>query len=147
MVPARLTVVTLGARDLPALRSFYERLGWALAVDTPEFVAFATQGAVLTLWGLDDLAREAHVEAAQPQSGIRLNLAVNVDEPEHVDMAIDTVRAAGGRVTQEPADTDFGGRTAYFVDPEDNLWEVVWVPDDSAVHETIRHAGGFGPAA
>jgi catechol 2,3-dioxygenase-like lactoylglutathione lyase family enzyme len=143
MVPARLTVVTIGARDLPALRAFYERLGWELAVDTPDFVAFATQGAVLTLWGLDTLAREARV-AAPPQPGIRLNLAVNVEAPEQVDAAIDTVRAAGGRVTQEPADTDFGGRTAYFADPEDNVWEVVWVPTKSAMHEAIRRAGGFG---
>jgi hypothetical protein len=28
MVPARLNVVTLGARDLARLRSFYSALGW-----------------------------------------------------------------------------------------------------------------------
>jgi catechol 2,3-dioxygenase-like lactoylglutathione lyase family enzyme len=28
MIPPRLNVVTLGARNLPRLRAFYEALGW-----------------------------------------------------------------------------------------------------------------------
>jgi hypothetical protein len=27
-VPPRVSVITLGARDVPGLREFYERLGW-----------------------------------------------------------------------------------------------------------------------
>ncbi len=146
MVPARLTVVTLGARDLGVLRRFYAGLGWRIAVDLPEIVAFETQGAVLSLFGLEDLAGDARLGAAPPEDGVRSSLAVNVDRPEEVDEAVATVRAAGGRITKAPVETDFGGRSAYFADPEDNVWEIVWIPLDNAMQAVIARAGGFGPA-
>ena len=145
MVPARLTVITLGARDLAALRSFYLGLGWSLAVDVEEEIAaFQLQGAVLSLFGLDDLAADGHVAAVPPAEGIRFSLAINVDEPQHVDQTIAAVKKAGGRVTKEPVDTHFGGRSAYFADPEDNFWEVVWVPPDSLMAAAVRRASGAG---
>jgi uncharacterized glyoxalase superfamily protein PhnB len=45
-----------------------------------------------------------------------------------VDAAIALARRAGARVTREPEDAFWGGRTAYFADPEGNLWEVAWNP-------------------
>ena len=35
---------------------------------------------------------------------------------------------------------DWGGRTAYFADPEDNYWEVAWVPPDSNMAELLKQA-------
>lgn len=140
MVPARITAATLGVRDLAAVRAFYERLGWPLEVSVDDFVAFRTQGIVLTLYELDRLAADAR---ANPDgTGFKgSNLALNVGAPEDVDAVIDEVRAAGGRIVAEPEDKEFGPRTAYFADPEDNYWEVVWVPGDSSVAELIRAAG------
>ena len=37
-------------------------------------------------------------------------------------------REAGAQVLAEPTDRDWGGRSAYFADPEGNAWEVAWVP-------------------
>lgn len=31
-------------------------------------------------------------------------------------------------LAKEPGDAVWGGRFAYFADPEDNLWEVAWNP-------------------
>ena len=45
-----------------------------------------------------------------------------------VDTAIEVVREAGGRVLAEPAAREWGGRSGYFSDPEDNVWEVAWLP-------------------
>ncbi len=53
MIRARLNVVTLGVRDLPAVRSFYERLGWTSHSDGDEFARFETGGATLTLFSAD----------------------------------------------------------------------------------------------
>jgi catechol 2,3-dioxygenase-like lactoylglutathione lyase family enzyme len=140
MVPARLTVVTLGARDLPSLREFYTRLGWPLAIEMDGFAVFGLHGAVLALFPLDELAADGHVEAAAPAEGIAASLAINVDERDEVDAALDAARAAGGRVTKEPVDADWGGRTAYFADPEDNYWEIAWVPPDSSMAAAIARA-------
>ena len=143
MVPARLSVITLGARDLPALRDFYRGLGWSLAVDMDGFAAFETRGAVLALFPLDDLAGDARTPAAAPERGLRgFSLAINVDEPEDVDTTIAAARDAGARVTKEPIEADWGGRSGYFADPEDNHWEVAWVPPDSRMAAAIRRATG-----
>ncbi|WP_235973585.1 VOC family protein [Peribacillus faecalis] len=33
------------------------------------------------------------------------------------------------RLEKQASDAFWGGRTAYFSDPENNLWEVAWNPD------------------
>ena len=60
-----------------------------------------------------------------------MTLALNVEEKAQVDEVIAEVRAAGGRIVKEPIDADWGGRSAYFSDPEGNLWEVAWMPGSS----------------
>ncbi|MDP8943919.1 MAG: VOC family protein [Actinomycetota bacterium] len=144
-IPARVAVVTLGARDLDALRDFYAGLGWPLAVDIDGFAAFRTHGAVLALFPLDELAADANAPPAAPTCGLRgFSLAVNVETPEQVDEAIAAAADAGARVTKEPVQAEWGGRSAYFADPEDNHWEVAWVPPDSLMAAAIERAGGFG---
>jgi uncharacterized protein len=47
---------------------------------------------------------------------------------EQVDEAIATAQGAGAVVSKPPEDAFWGGRSAYFADPEGNLWEVAWAP-------------------
>ena len=61
-----------------------------------------------------------------------------------MDETIAAVREAGGRVTKEPLDAEWGGRSAYFTDPEDNVWEVAWVPPDSLMYALVGRATGAG---
>jgi uncharacterized protein len=63
-----------------------------------------------------------------------------VERAEQVEEAIEAARAAGATIVREPHTADWGGRTAYFTDPEDNLWEVAYVPADSNMAELIRKA-------
>jgi catechol 2,3-dioxygenase-like lactoylglutathione lyase family enzyme len=138
-----LTVVTLGARDLPRLCEFYRGLGWSPAIDLDGFAAFQMRGAVLALFPLEDLAADGGVEAAAPEDGLRgFTVAINVDRREQVDETVDEVREAGGRITKEPVDAEWGGRSAYFADPEDNFWEIAWVPPDSLMAAAIARACG-----
>lgn len=77
-----------------------------------------------------------------PTEGVRgFTLAINVDRRELVDETIQAARDAGGRVVKEPVDAEWGGRSAYFTDPEENLWEVAWVPPDSKMAGLIGRAG------
>jgi uncharacterized protein len=142
-VPARITVITLGAHDLPALRDFYASLGWELAVPGDEFCGFATRGAMLTIFPRAELAKDGHTTEAPRNEGVAMSIAINVDEREQVDAAIDGVRAAGARILKEPVDTSWGGRTSYWADPENNVWEVAYVPPDSAMAAAIRAASGL----
>ena len=143
MIPTRVSVVTLGVRDLARMRDFYGGLGWTPAVDLEGFAAFETRGAVLALFPLDDLAADGNVSSTAPEDGLRgFTLAIDVERPDQVDGTIAEVRSRGGRVTKEPVDADWGGRSAYFADPEDNFWEVAWVPPGGGMSQAIARATG-----
>jgi catechol 2,3-dioxygenase-like lactoylglutathione lyase family enzyme len=130
LVPQRLSLVTLGARNLPELRRFYKQLGWSeREQSSDDFAVFQTAGVLLSLFPIAELAKDAGVplrEAADSFAAI--SLAINVDNPADVDAAIASVAAAGARILRQPSDAFWGGRTAYFADPENNLWEVAWNP-------------------
>jgi uncharacterized protein len=143
MIPARLTVLTIGARDLPSLRDFYVRLGWQLVVDLDDFAAFQTQGAVFTLYALDNLVADTNAGTAVTDGFNGVTPAVNVDERAQVDEAFESAKQAGATVVKEPVDMEWGGRSGYFTDPEGNYWEVAFVPADTKVAQAIRRASNL----
>ncbi|GAC1411323.1 MAG: VOC family protein [Actinomycetota bacterium] len=130
MIPPRISIVTIGAHDLPALRAFYNGLGWKESpISQDSFVAFETGGGVLTLYGLEALAEDAHVPPPVKRESFRgITLAVNVERREDVDTSLARARDAGAQILKEPVDAEWGGRSAYFADPEGNVWEVAWMP-------------------
>ena len=97
MIPARISIVTLGVRDLASMRAFYRTLGWHEGISTEGFAAFKTGGAVLALFPVGELARDANTAAAPPaeSGGFRgVTLALNVEEKAQVD---EVIAGAGGR--------------------------------------------------
>ncbi|MDJ1133909.1 VOC family protein [Streptomyces iconiensis] len=126
-IPARLTVVTLGARDLPRLRAFYLALGWPeLPASDDGWAAFPLGGAMLALYPLDELAREAAPGAPPPAGWSGVTLACNVETAAQVDAAYTAALAAGATSVEAPKDREWGGRSAYLTDPEGNRWEFAW---------------------
>lgn len=130
MIPSRITVATLGAYDMPAMRAFYRGLGWEeVAKSSDAFASFRTGGCILALFPFDALAKDARVPASGFGTSFRgVTLALNVERTDLVDTAIAELRAAGANIVKDPEDAPWGGRSAYFADPEGNLWEVVWAP-------------------
>jgi predicted lactoylglutathione lyase len=130
-VPARMSVATLGVRDVQAMRAFYEGLGWkSNSPPGGDFAAFPLGGAVLGIFRAELLAGEASMEAAQLSDAFKgFTLAINVETREEVDAAITAAAEAGATVLAEPTDREWGGRSAYFADPERNVWEVAWLPN------------------
>ncbi|MFD3449363.1 VOC family protein [Microbacteriaceae bacterium 4G12] len=131
MVLQRVSLLTLGAFNLPTLRAFYKSLGWEeTEISSDNYAAFKTAGVILSLFPIEELAKDAGVSITQDVNSFRgVTFAINVDKPEQVDTTIEEIRKAGGRIVREPSDAFWGGRTAYFADPENNLWEVAWNPD------------------
>jgi catechol 2,3-dioxygenase-like lactoylglutathione lyase family enzyme len=110
-VPARLNVLTLGVRDLPKVRAFYEALGWESRSDGDEWARLHTGGATLALYSLDLLAGEANMWPTEDTEGFSgFTCALNVEEEAMVDEALGAVREAGGRVLAEPVAREWGGR-------------------------------------
>ncbi|MEU9835387.1 VOC family protein [Streptosporangium sp. NPDC048047] len=129
-MPSRLSIVTLGARDLPRLRAFYRGLGWPeLPSSDDAWAAFTLGGAVLALYPLDELAAEAAPGTPPPGGWSGVTLACNVDRAEDVDTAFAAAVAAGAVPVAEPVDRPWGGRSAYIADPEGHRWEIAWAPN------------------
>ncbi|KQL52628.1 glyoxalase [Heyndrickxia shackletonii] len=129
MIPQRVSLITIGAIDLPNLRAFYKSLGWEETnVSSDDYAVFKTAGVLLSLFPIEELAKDAGVNISASQAYSRVALAINVDKPDQVDEVISNIRQSNGEILREPSDAFWGGRTAYFADPENNLWEVAWNP-------------------
>jgi predicted lactoylglutathione lyase len=129
---ARLSLVTLGVRDVARSTEFYKALGFPLSgASVPGDVSFFnTAGGLLAVWGDKDLAVDANVLNQQgADHGYRgIALAMNLDSPDAVDAFIAVAVAAGARVTKPARATDWGGYNGYFADPDGHLWEVAHNP-------------------
>ena len=142
--PPLANLITLGARDLNALRDFYGRLGWPQVIDDENFAAFELRGIVLALFPIAQLAHDGNAEPAPSTSGIRFTIGIVVDSAEDVDRLTDHMRNAGARVTKEPVDAEFfTGRSAYLCDPEGNYFEIAWAAHDNPVSAASRRAAGI----
>ena len=88
---------------------------------------FETKGTRLALFPRDALAADATVPA--DGSGFRgFTLAHNVRSREEVDALLREAEAAGASVIKPAQDTDWGGYSGYFSDPDGYLWEIAWNP-------------------
>ena len=137
-------VITLGARDFPALRDFYRRVGWPQVTDDADFAVFELRGIVLAVFPLAKLAHDGNTEPGPSTGGIRFTIGIQVGSADEVDKLTEHMRTAGARVTKAPVDAEFfTGRSAYLCDPEDNYFEIVWadMPDNPVVVAARRAAG------
>ena len=123
----RVSVITIGVRDLARARAFYEALGWSSSsAPGDDVVFFQAGGTVVSLW---DRARNAEDSTMTDGGGWGgITLAHNVRSPAEVDAVIEEARRAGGTIGREPAETFWGGYSGVFVDPEGHPWEVAHNP-------------------
>ena len=86
-------IIALGVSDFAGERDFYRRLGWPLVLDTDDFVVFELRVALVALFGVDDLGRDAHATPERSASGIRTSIIITVDRAEGVDELTERARA------------------------------------------------------
>jgi uncharacterized glyoxalase superfamily protein PhnB len=128
-VPARVNLVTLGVVDVARATRFYEALGWERSPISQESVTFLrTVGAVVALFGRDDLADDAALTAGELPAFRGLSLAINYESREAVDTAVSEWVAAGGTVVKAPEEVFWGGYSGYLADPDGHLWEFAHNP-------------------
>ena len=123
----RVSLATLGVRDLARARAFYEGIGWTTgAGPDDDVVFFQAGGMIVALWDRARLAEDSAMTDGGGWGGV--TLAYNVRSPAEVDAAIEEARAAGGTIGREPGETFWGGYSALFIDPEGHPWEVAHNP-------------------
>lgn len=128
MTPQRVTLLTLGVADLAASRVFYARLGWVEHGESQPGVAFfQMNGAVLALFGAEDLAKDQGRSGAVLGTGA-ITLAQNFDTEGEVDAAFAAALAAGGKTLKTPEKVFWGGYSGYWADPDGHVWEVALNP-------------------
>jgi predicted lactoylglutathione lyase len=137
VVEQRVSLITLGVRDLARSRRFYEALGWSTnAAEHDDVVFFQAGGIVVALWGRDELAGDSAVSDSGGWGGV--TLAHNVRSPAEVDAVIAEAAAAGATIGRPGAQTFWGGYSGVFLDPDGHPWEVAHNPrwtllDDGSV--------------
>jgi catechol 2,3-dioxygenase-like lactoylglutathione lyase family enzyme len=139
-VEPRLDVITLAVADLERALAFYRDVGLeSKGIIGTEWTDEATGasgavamfeldgGLLLNLYSRADLAKDAAIPVAEPQSGA-FSLAQLVRSRAEVDELLGKAASAGATVT--PAhDRPWGIYSGYFRDPDGHLWEIIWHPN------------------
>ena len=124
----RISMITLGVRDLEAAIDFYENgLGFPRMESGPEIAFFTLNGAWLGLYGREALAEDAQVPV-EGKGFEAFTLAHNVESEKEVDEVVTQAVAAGATLVKKPQKAFWGGYSGYFKDLDGHLWEVAHNP-------------------
>jgi hypothetical protein len=122
----RVSLVTLGVRDLDRAVAFYTAMGWTPAPAPEGVVFFQTGGMVVALWDRAALEVDSCVEDSGGWGGV--TLAYNVSSRDEVDEVIAEAEGAGATIGRPGGGTFWGGYSGVFIDPEGHPWEVAHNP-------------------
>lgn len=122
----RLSLVTLGVRDVARARAFYEALGWSGESPDGDVVFFQSGGMIVALWSRASLAQDSSVRDEGGWGGV--TLAHNVSTPDEVDRVLREAKAAGATIGREGEATFWGGYSGVFIDLDGHPWEVAHNP-------------------
>jgi catechol 2,3-dioxygenase-like lactoylglutathione lyase family enzyme len=124
-----ISIITLGVKDLERSLLFYkDGLGFP-TTRTAEggIIFFQTKGTCLALYPYEKLAADVSKEFVVERSKFTgITLAHNVRSKEEVDEILIIAEKAGATIKKPAQDTDWGGYSGYFSDPDGYLWEVAY---------------------
>ncbi|WP_238366197.1 VOC family protein [Mesobacterium pallidum] len=123
----RISLITLGVRDMARCAAFYDALGWQREETPDGMVVYDLPGQSLGLYSLESLANDLGIPADRLGHGA-MTLSHNVRDKADVAPLVERMRAAGGEVLREAHDIFWGGHIAYVADPEGHVWEICWNP-------------------
>ncbi len=133
----RVSLVTLGVRDVERARAFYTALGWEGESPDGDVVFFQAGDMIVALWSREKLAADSAVEDSGGWGGV--TLALDLESPAAVDDVLARAAEAGATIGRPGAATFWGGYSGVFVDPDGHPWEIAHNPgwridEDGGVH-------------
>ncbi|HKJ62664.1 MAG TPA: VOC family protein [Hyphomicrobiales bacterium] len=124
----RISMITLGVKDVAASTAFYEALGLAKSGASQEAVTFFEAGpCVLGLFGREALAEDGNAGELWSGNG-GFSVAYNVPSKEAVEKMIAKADEIGATILKTPQDVFWGGYHGYFADPDGHIWEIAYNP-------------------
>lgn len=124
----RISMITLGVRDLAAAIEFYEKgIGFPRMESPPETAFFTLNGTWLGLYGREAMAEDATV-SPEGVGFESFTLAHNVNSEKEVDEVVLQAVGAGATLVKKPQKVFWGGYSGYFKDLDGHLWEVAHNP-------------------
>ncbi|MEL6367538.1 MAG: VOC family protein [Pseudomonadota bacterium] len=123
----RMSMITLGVKDLEVSIGFYRHLGFPREGDEENVAFFRLNGTWLGLYGREALAEDANVSSEGSGFG-GFAIAHNVTSEAEVDAIMQEAVAAGATIAKPPEKVFWGGYSGYFKDPDGHLWEVAYNP-------------------
>ena len=124
----RITLITLGVADMDRAQRFYRAWGWVPhPASQPGVTFYQMNGAVLALFGTDDLAADQGRPGAALGAGA-VTLAQNCADDGETDAVFQVAVDAGATVLKRPERAFWGGYSGYFADPDGHVWEIATNP-------------------
>jgi len=124
----RVSVITLGVKNMKKSRAFYEKLGFkASSASQTDVTFFDLSGVVLCLFPTKDLMHDAGIKKKGEGFG-NVALAHNVRDKKDVDKVMAHAKKCGAKILRKADDVFWGGYNGYFADPDGHAWEVAWNP-------------------
>ncbi len=138
----RISVLTIGANDLSAMKIFYGQvLGWKTVAENKDIAFYQLNGLLLSICDLKMLADFIGVDPKG--EGFRaITIGYNVDTKEEVLNLYEGLKDKV-KILKEPTEPPFGGLFFYFTDIEGNIIEVAQNPFITL--DNIKNAIGHRP--
>jgi hypothetical protein len=100
----RVSIITLGVKDLERAKAFYDGLGWKAASDESheEIVAYDLHSMALALYPWEKLAEDATVPTERSGCSA-VSIAHNLGSEEEVVTLLSKIESAGGSIIKPAA--------------------------------------------
>lgn len=125
-----ISYLTLGVADLKKMKTFYSGLGFEVYaesdVEDHPYIMYKSGSLILALYPKHLLAKQAGINIDNVDENKSMSISLNVDSKKSLDDLIIKAKKLNATITQEGFYPEWGGFCAYFQDPENNLWEIVW---------------------
>lgn len=133
MTMNRVTLITLGVKDLTRTCAYYDALGWVPETVMENVAFYDMGGSKFGFFPLDMLAAEQGRLVGELSNGA-MTLAQNFSSRDEVDTQFAAALAAGASKVTAPTETAWGGYSGYVADPDGHVWEFAhnpfWELDD-----------------
>ena len=123
----RISLITLGVKDVAKSRDFYKGLGFEITSDSPNMVDFKIENINFSIFKISMLAEDVNIDnPPEITNGFTgMALAHNTDSKEAVDELYLKVLELGGSVEFAPRKAAlWNGYHFYFRDLDGHYWEI-----------------------
>ena len=126
----RLSIVTLGVKDLEVSTDFYvTKFGWKKSDHSTDGISFFhLNGMLLGLYPIAEFEKEIDGLVLAKEGTNRLTLAYLAKDEADVDKMFEGFKKKKIKILKEPEKVFWGGYSGYIADPDGNLWEIAYNP-------------------